>query len=657
MDTTEQLPKKWGLNQWRSWKERNPWLVTGEGGLGCIICKEAKTLLLSEKKIGVHLSDAWINGTVSSPVQKQLRKKSTHRDSLAHERAAEIADLKQKEILPSNVVKLSSAMFEETASSFRTAYTVAKERLPFSKFSPIMTVNELNGAKVGPAHRSDHSCANMVEHIAEQMKRKIISNVKALDSRISVTLDESTILCRAYMIIYVRCDVTGKGDLDNLFFDLVELDQGTDAESLYNSLRNSLQVAGMDAAFLRKNVISIATDGAAVLTGKQTGLIGRLKQDFPRLQAVHCLAHRVELAVNDSLKVVAGCNNLEYFLSKHYVIYHQSTKNARELEQAASELNMHILKIGKDFTIRWVASSFKTVKAVLKDFPVLAHHFRLASEDGSRSGVERAKYTGLLKHLSSTGFVEDIATMKDVLRELKGLSLKLQRRDTSRVDASRFIHQTIEVLSAMKDRGGKTEIKVKTAITRGQLKGVVLTEAQPKIKKSQFYQAIVDNLTKRLPESDLVTMLKPMDQHFWPKERAELVFFGEHEVATFAKLLGESATEAVSEFRDWKLEGDQGNTLNRLIVAGNTVLPTSAECERGFSACNDTDCQTRNRLRARSLPALLFVDLNGPPLDRFDPAPFVQSWIKTGHRMSASWVPGPQPQPAEIRPLWSIFSP
>lgn len=130
--------------------------------------------------------------------------------------------------------------------------------------------------------------------------------------------------------------------------------------------------------------------------------------------------------MNDSLKVVAGYNHLECFLSKLYAIYHQSTKNARELEQVASELNIQILKIGKVFTIRWVASSFNTVKAVLKDFPVLAHHFRSASEDGSRSGVERAKYTGLLKHLSSTGFVEDLATMKDVLRELQGLSLKLQ---------------------------------------------------------------------------------------------------------------------------------------------------------------------------------------------------------------------------------------
>ncbi|CAK6969756.1 uncharacterized protein LOC117440336 [Scomber scombrus] len=105
-----------------------------------------------------------------------------------------------------------------------------------------------------------------------------------------------------------------------------------------------------------------------------------------------------------------------------------------------------------------------------------------------------------------------------------------------------------------------------------------------------------------------------MDQHFWPKERADLVLFGDCEVGMLAKLVGESAPDAVSEFRDWKLQGHhQGETMKRLVIASNTFLLTSAECERGFSACNDTNDQTRNRLHATSLNALLFVDLNGPP--------------------------------------------
>ncbi|KAJ4922385.1 hypothetical protein JOQ06_014222 [Pogonophryne albipinna] len=44
--------------------------------------------------------------------------------------------------------------------------------------------------------------------------------------------------------------------------------------------------------------------------------------------------------------------------------------------------------------------------------------------------------------------------MKDILRELQSLSLKLQRREMTLVDSSVHIKQTINVLTAMKTTGG-----------------------------------------------------------------------------------------------------------------------------------------------------------------------------------------------------------
>ena len=115
--------------------------------------------------------------------------------------------------------------------------------------------------------------------------------------------------------------------------------------------------------------------------------------------------------------------------------------------------------------------------------------------------------------------------------------------------------------------------------------------------------------------------------------------------------------QAVEQFRDWKLQRSApGNTLERLCIASRTYLPTSAECEQGFSAVNNTDNQTRNRLREDSLSSLLFVDLNRPPLKKFNPVPFVRSWIKAGHRLYSSWKPGRQPQEVEPRHLWSIIT-
>lgn len=140
------------------------------------------------------------------------------------------------------------------------------------------------------------------------------------------------------------------------------------------------------------------------------------------------------------------------------------------------------------------------------------------------------------------------------------------------------------------------------------------------------------------------------------EKREDLVLFGETEIGTLAKLLGEPGREAVEEFRNYKLQGTlEGGTLKKLIIASNTYLATSAECERGFSAVNDTDRKTRNKLGEKSLSSLLFVDLNGPPLEIFNPAPYVMSWVKAGHCLSKSWVPGRKGKEAKPRPLWSVF--
>jgi len=67
------------------------------------------------------------------------------------------------------------------------------------------------------------------------------------------------------LIVFIRCDVTGDGDVENIL-NLVELKEGTDASSIYDALRQSLKTAGLDDDCLQKNLISIATDGTSVLT-------------------------------------------------------------------------------------------------------------------------------------------------------------------------------------------------------------------------------------------------------------------------------------------------------------------------------------------------------------------------------------------------------
>ncbi|CAL8375451.1 unnamed protein product [Arctogadus glacialis] len=126
--------------------------------------------------------------------------------------------------------------------------------------------------------------------------------------------------------------------------------------------------------------------------------------------------------------------------------------------------------------------------------------------------------------------------MKDVLRELQSLSLKLQRRETSIVDSFQFVTQTVEVLTALKTQGGKSTNKAEQAINAGLFKGVSLIgEGAGKISKPQFIQSVVDNLNSRMPADELVKMLEPLEKSAWPENRADLVLYGEAEVSRFAK--------------------------------------------------------------------------------------------------------------------------
>ena len=44
----------------------------------------------------------------------------------------------------------------------------------------------------------------------------------------------------------------------------------------------------------------ICVDGAAVNLGVRRGLVALLREDLPWLVAIHCLNHRLELAVKDA---------------------------------------------------------------------------------------------------------------------------------------------------------------------------------------------------------------------------------------------------------------------------------------------------------------------------------------------------------------------
>ena len=56
------------------------------------------------------------------------------------------------------------------------------------------------------------------------------------------------------------------------------------------------------SAALVSKVVTLGTDGAAVMQGRKGGVVALMKKYLPSVLGVHCLAHRLELALKSTVK-------------------------------------------------------------------------------------------------------------------------------------------------------------------------------------------------------------------------------------------------------------------------------------------------------------------------------------------------------------------
>ena len=123
----------------------------------------------------------------------------------------------------------------------------------------------------------------------------------------------------------------------------------------------------------------------------------------------------IELAISDAVSSINGFYPIQAIFDKIYSVYSYSSKLQRQLCETSIDLDLQLKKIGKIFTVCWIASSYRAVKALWNDYPALYVHFKKLSEDMSIKPTERATYQGIVKKLSTREFVEDVAIVKDCL--------------------------------------------------------------------------------------------------------------------------------------------------------------------------------------------------------------------------------------------------
>jgi len=179
---------------------------------------------------------------------------------------------------------------------------------------------------LGNTYQTDTKCSEFTLLIAQHMKDNTLSELSKSDYftiLIDGATDTAVIENELIYILFFNREVF---KVEFKYLCIRDVHNST-AQGLKDTLIKVFDEFGID---YKKKLIGFMADGASVNMGARGGLAGLLREDMSWLMAMHCLNHRLELAVKDALKgtfitaVTDMLTSIYYFYEKspkHFVNY------------------------------------------------------------------------------------------------------------------------------------------------------------------------------------------------------------------------------------------------------------------------------------------------------------------------------------------------
>ncbi|XP_054482930.1 uncharacterized protein LOC129115546 [Anoplopoma fimbria] len=213
------------------------------------------------------------------------------------------------------------------------------------------------------------------------------------------------------------------------------------------------------------------------------------------------------------------------------------------------------------------------------------------------------------------------------------------------------LSRQVRVLKSMAEQPGPAAEVAQTAMGLKLFKGVPLTNNlrhSREINHQHFFHALAAKIESRMGSlpgkqrskeeyQSFLNNVKVLQPSNWPDVCG--VRYAEKEIqelCSFFKLdNGRQIQRGMREYIDMvklksvgEMTPQAPEELKPLLQAVNTLVISTAECERGFSQMNILTT-TRNTLEVKSMSALLFIKCVGPPLQMFKPDVYVKSWLQS----------------------------
>ncbi|CAM4956510.1 unnamed protein product, partial [Rotaria socialis] len=224
-----------------------------------------------------------------------------------------------------------------------------------------------------------------------------------------------------------------------------------------------------------ESCICLCFDGASVMPGCAAGVHVLLKKYMPKGIYIHCAAHRLNLVISDTCKVVCYVSDYFSIVSHIYSFFTESAVtniyfNKAQTDLGLGEYSFSILSkcspvvfyfIVQSSTLKlWAItrwdSRWTAINAVINNFPAILKALRDLSEDGS--GTRSTNAGGLLMHVQKSIFIVTSFILHKFFGIIKVLSDHLKSSSLDYVRGECLITSVIGQLKDLRNDQSFNEI-------------------------------------------------------------------------------------------------------------------------------------------------------------------------------------------------------
>ncbi|KAL6543005.1 hypothetical protein OROHE_010525 [Orobanche hederae] len=281
------------------------------------------------------------------------------------------------------------------------------------------------------------------------------------DSKFCLIVDEARDESKREQMSIVIRFVDRDGYIRERFFGLVHV-KDTTSITLKEAIFSVLSCYNLDV----QNIRGQGYDGASNMRGEWNGLQALILKDCPSAYYVHCMAHRLQLALVAASRDVIP---VHHFFSKLSIIINivgSSCKRNDQLKAAHAANIAYLLSIdelesgkGKNQIgtlqragdTRW-SSHLKSVSSLLNMFSATCEILLNVIEDGATS-TQRGDADGAYEALTSFDFVLILHIMKQILEISDLLCQALQHKAQDILNAMQLVSSTKSIIQKLRDEG------------------------------------------------------------------------------------------------------------------------------------------------------------------------------------------------------------